>query len=75
MVKPILLLLNILLSKCIANAESKYKILVCTACTRSQRAHGALEYPTALQQRPHSALCKRQAAAFVLSMFEINVTA
>jgi len=44
-----------------------------------QRAHGALEYPTALQQRPHSTLsntqCKRQAAAFVLSMFKINAAA
>jgi len=36
---------------------------------RPPRAHGALEDPTALPQRPHSALsntlCKRQAAVFV----------
>jgi len=43
---------------------------------RPQRAHGALEDTTALPQRPHSSLsntlCKRQAAAFVLSMLKIN---
>jgi len=42
------------------------------ACTR--RAHNALEDPTALPQRPQSALsntlCKRQAAAFALSMLK-----
>ena len=41
-----------------------------------QRAHGAQEDPTALPQRPHSALsntlCKNQAAAFVFSIFKIN---
>jgi len=46
---------------------------------RPQRAHGALEDPIALPQRPHSALsntlCKRQAAAFVLSRFKINAAA
>jgi len=39
---------------------------------RLKRARGAIEDPTALQQRPHNApyntLCKRQAAAFILSM-------
>jgi len=44
-----------------------------------QGTHGALEDPTALPQRPHSTLsntlCKRQAVAFVLSMFKINATA
>ena len=39
---------------------------------RPQRAHGALEDPTALPQRLHTALFntlyKRQAAAFVLSV-------
>jgi len=44
-----------------------------------QRAHDALEDPTALPHRPHSALsntlCKRHAAALVLSMFKINSTA
>jgi len=43
---------------------------------RSQRAHGALEDPTALPQRCHSVLSntlwKRQAAAFVLSMLKVN---
>ena len=43
------------------------------------RTHGALEDPTALPQRLHSALSnmewKRQAATFVLSMFKINATA
>ena len=46
---------------------------------RPQRAHGVLEDPTALPQRPHSALsntlCKRQAVAFVLNMFKINAAA
>jgi len=46
---------------------------------RSQRAHGALENPTALPQRYHNALSntlwKRQAAAFVLSMLKINAAA
>jgi len=46
---------------------------------RLQRAHGALEDPTALPQPPYSALfntlCKRQTAAFVLSMFKINAAA
>ena len=40
-----------------------------------QRAHGALEDPTALLERPHSALCKRQAAAFSLCMFKIIAAA
>jgi len=44
---------------------------------RPQRIQGALEDPTALPQRPHSALsntlCKCQAAAFVLSMLKIMV--
>ena len=44
--------------------------------TSPQRAHGALEDPTALPQRPHRALsntlCKRRVAAFVLNMFKIN---
>jgi len=39
---------------------------------RQQLAHGALEDPTALPQRFHSALsntpCKHQAAAFIFSM-------
>jgi len=43
--------------------------------TRPQRAYGALEDPTALPPRPYSALCKRQAAVFVLSMFKINAAA
>jgi len=46
---------------------------------RQQRAHGVLKEPTALPQRPHSALsntlCKRQAVAFVLNMFKINAAA
>ena len=46
---------------------------------RPQRAYGALKNPTALPQRLHSAvsntLCKRQAAAFVSSMFKINAAA
>jgi len=46
---------------------------------RPQRAHGVLEDHTPLPQRLHSALsstlCKRQAAAFVLSMFKINAAA
>jgi len=46
---------------------------------RPQRAHGALEDPTTLPQRCHSvlsnSLCKRQAAAFVLSMFKISAAA
>jgi len=46
---------------------------------RSQRAHGALENPTALPQRSHSVLSntlwKRQAAGFVLSMPKINAAA
>jgi len=46
---------------------------------RPQRAHRALENPTSMLQRPHSALCntlcKRQAVAFVLSIFKINVAA
>jgi len=46
---------------------------------RSQRAHGALEDPTALPQRCHSVLSntlwKRQAAAFVLSMLKIIAAA
>jgi len=46
---------------------------------RPQRAHVALEDPTALPQHPNSALsntlCKRQAAAFVLSMFKTNAAA
>jgi len=45
----------------------------------SPRAHGALEDPTALPQRYHfvlsNTLCKRQAAAFVLSMLKINAAA
>jgi len=50
---------------------------VCTACTRrSRRPHSVA---TALPKRPRSALsntlCKRQAAAFVLSMFKINAAA
>jgi len=44
-----------------------------------QPANGALEDPTALPQRPLSAmsntLCKRQAAAFVLSMSKMNAAA
>ena len=47
--------------------------------SRPQRAYGALEDPTALPQRHHSALsntlCKRQAAAFTLSTFQINAAA
>jgi len=43
---------------------------------RPQRAHDALEDPTPLPQRQHSALsntwCKRQAAAFVLSMLKTH---
>ena len=61
-----------------ANAESKYRIyirLYCVHAARPQRAHDALEDPTALPQRPHSALsntpCKRQAAC----MFKINAAA
>jgi len=54
---------------------------VFTACTR--RGHNAskalYEDPTALSQRPHSALsntlCKRQAAAFILSRLRINTAA
>jgi len=46
---------------------------------RSQRAHDALEDPIALPQRCHSVLSntlwKRQAAAFVLSMFRVNAAA
>ena len=46
---------------------------------RPQRAHGVLKDLTSLPQRLHSALsntlCKRQAAAFVLSMFKINAAA
>jgi len=46
---------------------------------RPQRAHGALEDPTAMQQRLYSALsntlCKRRAAAFDFSMFKINAAA
>ena len=42
---------------------------------RPQHTHSALEDPTALPQRPHSALsntlCKRQAVAFVLSIIKI----
>ena len=45
----------------------------------SQRAHGALEDPTALPQRCHSVpsntLWKRQVAAFVLSMLKVNAAA
>ena len=41
----------------------------------TRRLYGALEDSTALPQRPYSApsntLCKRQAAAFVLSMFKV----
>jgi len=44
-----------------------------------QCAHGAVEDPTALPQRPHSALSnmmyKRQAAAFLLCMFMIYTDA
>jgi len=40
---------------------------------RTQRAHVALEDPTTLPQRPHSALsntlCKTHSAAFVLSIY------
>jgi len=47
---------------------------VFTSFTR--RAHNALEDPTALPQRAvKHATCKRQAAAFVLSMLKINATA
>jgi len=46
---------------------------------RSQRAHGALEDPTALSQRCHGVLSntlwKRQAVAFVLSMLKVNAAA
>ena len=46
---------------------------------RSQRAHGALEDPTALPQRCHrvlsNTLWKRQAAAVVLSMLKVNAAA
>jgi len=43
---------------------------------RPQRTHGALEGPTTLPQRSHSALsntmCKRQETAFILSMLKSN---
>jgi len=46
---------------------------------RSQRAHGALEDPTALPQLCYSVLSntlwKRQVAAFVLSMLKVNAAA
>ena len=54
--------------------------IVFTACTRrAHSAQNALYKTIALPQRAHSALsntlCKRQAAAFVLSMFKINAAA
>jgi len=46
---------------------------------RPQRAHGALEDPSAMPQRCHSVLSntqwKRQTAAFVLTMLKINAAA
>jgi len=56
------------------NAEFSRRLYSVHAA-RSQRAHGALEDP----QRCHSVLSntpwKRQAAAFVLSMLEVNAAA
>jgi len=61
-----------------ANAEFTRRLYSVHAA-RSQRAHGALEDPTALPQRCHSVLSntlwKRQAVAFVLSMPEVNAAA
>jgi len=46
---------------------------------RPQRTHGALEDPTTLPHRSHRALsnrlCKRRAAAFILSMLKTNAAA
>jgi len=46
---------------------------------RPQSAHGALENPTALPKRSHTALsntlCKRQATSFILSMRKTNAAA
>jgi len=61
-------------------ANTGFKRRLCNVhAARQQRAHGVLKDPTALPQRPHSALsntlCKRQAVAFVLNMFKINAAA
>ena len=41
----------------------------------SQRAHGALEVPTAFHRVLSNTRWKRQAAAFVLSMLKVNAAA
>ena len=60
------------------NAEFTRRLYNVNAA-RPQRAHGALDDPTALQQLCHSVLSntlrKRQAAAFVLSLLKINTAA
>jgi len=65
------ILIHLWLSKCIANAYSKYRIYTASL----QRAHGTLEDPTALPQHLSNTLWKRQVAAFVLSMLKINAAA
>jgi len=66
------------LQKSTPNAEFTRR-LYCVHAARPQRAHGALEDPTKLLQRSHSTrsntLCKRQPAAFVLSISKTNAAA
>jgi len=51
------------------------KRLYSALVARPQRGYGVLDDPTALSQRPWSALCKRQAAALSLCMFKIIAAA
>jgi len=57
-----------------ANAEFTRRLYSVHAA-RSQRAHGALEDPTALPHVLSNTLWKRQATAFVLSMPKVNAAA